>query len=59
MLTPAVEKEPISEVREELRTRSHLLHLSDDEFDHIATITGWIASEAYWRGYNRLAPPDF
>jgi hypothetical protein len=59
VLQPVVAKALRAEVRHELEISNRGLRLSKRQLDSVVNITGWIASEAYWRGREGLVPPEF
>ena len=59
LLEPTVLHELAGEIRRELEAHHPPLPLTSAELDRLAGHMAWVASEAYWRGYNRLVPTDF
>jgi hypothetical protein len=58
-LHPAVLEELAKEVRRELAHGNLPFSLTAEQVNRNVALMSWVASEAYWRGYDRLAPPDF
>jgi hypothetical protein len=59
VLHPEVLKELTHEVRRELEASHPPFSLTPEDRERIVALMAWVASEAYVRGFRRLAPPDF